>query len=379
MQTHDFYSNIIFKKYDLGTFQRIGLQLISHVFRVQDELRTPDEVCSAVYGPEDRPEVGGEDECEGMAQMGYVWTDRGERIIDIRQALGVIHLSHVVKMVKPSTPLPPPPILISSSTSNGRSLISRDMNGDSTDSTSDMNVDAQVLHPRAYARQNDDVLRVQVVQFALQLMNEVWRRQWSADPLAAPFVVTVDAVAVSESRGLVQVVSKEGRTIDSTEDPILIDQLVRSTAGAITAAYVLGIHHHELWVKDGYTAFWRSIPRATMPPIPGPASTASNATAFAQLFDTTLHPPNQPMLPRTFRTALKQLHAWDVFRRLCIKAFVSLRIAWQSVFHPVVVPLFVECGIAKKQIENFIQGKNSLFLSEKDDLKSQLYFRRCIS
>lgn len=460
LQSDDFYSNIIFRKFEVGSYQRAGLQLISHVFQPQTEDHAGDEVCTPLYDPGDGVDEDGHHmtaDTDGIAHMAHVQVDRNETIVEICQAFGEVKAADDVKqavqtkaLVAPSsTKMSTPKISTPGLSSYGASVVTNarrggappwmsnggrfagigsisnlpglgalgssnnnpspstsntdgsqtDGNNGSTAGSSKDEVEGEstvVMYPRMYLRTSDDVLRMQLVTLTLQLMNEVWRRHWSIDPLSAPFILTYDCVATGASKGLVQLIPKESRHINTAmDDPIMIDQLIRSTAGAVTSGYVLGIHHSDLAMRDGCTAFWRPSSSAVAtnfgPPVPGGGGGGGgaggpHAGSFPGLFDTSATSPdlNHALgvttgLPKHVKTALKQLQAWDIFRRLCIQAFVVLRNAWRNVFEPVVVPMFVKCGIPQRQIEMYVHGKHSLYLTERDDLQAQLYFRKCIS
>lgn len=357
MQSEDYFRNAVFSQPDEN--RRIGQQLVSHPFFGEPGQHTPDDMLTPMLHPliirvsddthedeeeddeeeeerkqeaeeeEEDDDIGDDDSEEvgqhvTFGQFGFKYTDQGDEVLELRR-------------------LDPDEDEI-----NDNNLIP--------------------IPPRLWIRTGEDVLQVQVIQLLFQMMNEIWKRPSSfKDAQSAPFCMTVESMAVSNSQGLVHLVCHE-RPLSSMDfstfktksghDAVAVDQLVRSAVGALTAGYALGLQTRsgrELAIKDERTVFWKAF----VNPFEVPTSSRTS-------------------VPKNLRACLDALKVWDAFKKTSIIAFKALRSSWDEMF-AAVAPLFRRCGMDERQAYDFIHSKWSLNLNHKHAHRAEFRFRRWLS
>lgn len=227
----------------------------------------------------------------------------------------------------------------------------------------------ETMQPRMRVRSGRDMLTLQVMMVTFEVFNEIWRRAWGfGDSLSAPQCVTMDCVAVAQTRGVQEYMCHEQSALllDFVQwqarhghRAVMVDRLVRTAAGALTAGYVLGLQMRsgrELCVKDDAVVFW------------GDGGT---------LFESAGQPGNggRVLVPHGLRKCLKALKVWDTFRKHCATAFQGLRQNWDEVYE-IVGPLLVRCGYSDARMTEFTNSRWSVNLRHKDGYRGEMHFRR---
>lgn len=320
MQSDDFYRNTVFET-EQPEYHRISQQVISHLFTT-----IPRETKSKTDDGSDDSDDSDDDDDKDVydyALFGYARKTAGQTLVSLKRFR------------------------------TGEDEIKRE--------------NLETIRPRIHIRQGDDVLRLQATMILFHLFNQVWKRPvYFRDPLSAPFCVTYDIVAIAPDRGLVEAFSEECPLLainpstfarkGSTGLGVKGDLLTRSSAGAITAGYLLGLSNSggtELCFKDGTDVFWREVTGLFELPVPQPRLS----------------------IPRNLRDCLQSVAEWDRFRETCVIAFRAIRTTWDEIFS-IVAPLFAHCDLSPAKVNSFVQSRWSLNLKTSDINRSESNIRK---
>lgn len=208
----------------------------------------------------------------------------------------------------------------------------------------------ELLLPRILVREDEDVLKVHAMQLLFFFFNHIWTRASAKhqDVDSAPICIIFDAVGTGSKRGFIEtfrhVIRFNVFNFDfwrdtKAHDPVVVDQFVRSAAGAFTAGYVCGVSMRtggEMFVKDGSSLFLRQ---------------------FDGIFSS--HSTGPISVPKNMKHCLKELKVWDQFRTSCLRAFHALHDARDEIF-PKTAALFSKVGISSEQIQSYINSRHSL-------------------
>lgn len=371
LQSEDYFRNIVFSS-NHSASRRIGQQLVTHPFRLTHGAHTPDD---ALTSPdlEDISHLHSHhhhQDDSNVAQFGFIRTPtrRGDDVLDLQRLRSgedeIVHLN------------------------------------------------LETISPRVCLRRSQDVLRLQTTMLLFQLLNHIWRGPaLSGDPLSAPFCVTYDVVVTGRDSGLLQHLCHDaplslapllpaadtgcssggslgssggeggggsgggrGATPTGHDDgrgssinagsggvrytAVMVDRLVRTSAGALTAGYITGLQStagRELTVNDGCSVSWR------------------DATS---MFETPANGVRSPGMPRRLRETLQHHGAWDVFRKLCVGAFRAVRQTWDSDVARIVGPLYAQCGVSEERMQTYVHSRSSLNLAHGRSKRAEVHFRR---
>lgn len=301
MQSDDFYRNTVFATEESG-YHRIGQQVVSHPFTT-----VPRESDASTSDDDDDDDDDNDKDTHDYALFAYARKSNGQALVSLKRFR------------------------------SGEDEIKLE--------------NLETICPRIHIRQSEDVLRLQATMILFHLLNEVWKRPvYFRDPLAAPFCVTYDVVAITPDRALIEALNGEfpllsmnSSTFASSRNTSLGvkgDLLTRSSAGAMTAGYILGLSNSagtELSVADSTNVFWSEIRGLFEQPIPQPRLS----------------------IPRNLRECLQSVAEWDRFRETCVIAFRAVRTSWDEIFS-VVAPLFAHCNVSPAKVNSFVQSRWSL-------------------
>lgn len=223
----------------------------------------------------------------------------------------------------------------------------------------------ETLLPRLIIKENQDVLKMQATQMLFYFFNHIWTRASDKyeDAESAPLCISFDAVATHARRGLLlafdRVQSFSRFSFDfwrdiKGHDPVAVDQFVRSAAGAFTVGYIVGIDYRsgeEVCVKDGNAVFVKET---------------------EGVFESC---GPRISIPKAMRECFQTLQVWDEFRLCCLRAFDVARVSHEEIFS-MVRGLYARCGMSEKKISDFVSGKSSLNLAQKEERRCDEDFRR---
>lgn len=222
------------------------------------------------------------------------------------------------------------------------------------------------LLPRLMIRKEPTILQIQLSQMLLLLFNYYWSQPTSnySDAHSAPVCITFDVISTSQQEGLIQAFSNVQHlhlfSFDfwrdtRGRDPVIVEEFIRSAAGAFTAAYICGVNTRNtaaFCVKDGSSVFLRDF--GTM--FQGPAAPKVG-------------------IPKVMRRCLADMGVWDEFFSRCLRAFDVLRLRYVEIF-TVMSPLFALGGIEEKQISAHLSAKYCFNASETRLWNAAQHFRR---
>lgn len=317
MQSDDFYRNTVFETEESG-YHCIGQQVISHPFTT-----VPTENDASTDDDDDDDDDDNDKDTHDYALFAYARKSNGQALVSLKRFR------------------------------RGEDEIKRE--------------NLETICPRIHIRQGDDVLRLQATMILFHLFNEVWKRPvYFRDPLAAPFCVTYDVVAITPDRGIMEALNGEFPLLSmhpsaftssrNTSLGVKGDLLTRSSAGAMTAGFILGLSNSagtELSVADSTNVFWSEIRGLFEQPIPQPRLS----------------------IPQNLRECLQSVAEWDRFRETCVIAFRAIRTSWDEIFS-VVAPLFAHCDLSPAKVNAFVQSRWSLNFKTSDMNRSEANIRK---
>ncbi|CAN8072841.1 unnamed protein product [Agarophyton chilense] len=320
LQTEDFFRNIVFEQPRKENHD-FGFQLICHPFRASNVIQEPsftetDEEESPLFSSQsDAMDDYYPD--QQLAESATVHVEEDQIAIELR------HLSYEEDIVSYKNMIP--------------------------------------LLPRLIVRTETNMLKTQLCQMMFVFFNSIWSAPSPKYPNvhAAPICVTFDVIASGRDQGLIRAFCHV-KTISSFRfdfwqdtrgrDPVVVDEFIRSAAGAFTAAYICGINTLQkdaFCVKDG-TAF------------------------FLYLVEDIFQGPAQPKIgiPKIMRRCFIDMGSWDDFRACCMRAFHSLRERYSDIFS-IMLPLFSAlCDMDEKSIWLHLYSKYCFNLKEQNPRKA---------